>query len=212
VNYLGRINALIFIIVSYLTMFTIARSSIILFQFIFIVLLCVVGWGLGKQYDKVNFLAEKDPLTEIYNRRFVFTILPSILEIMDKKNEKLCVFVLDIDDFKSINNTFGHEMGDKVIQTFSTLLLNSTMKADIVARWGGDEFLVIAPFSNQMRSMILLERIEKGQQQLFEKLGVKISVSMGTATYPDDAKNINDLISIADKRMYESKSKRKSKQ
>jgi diguanylate cyclase (GGDEF)-like protein len=192
-------------------MFTIAHRSLIL-QFIYLVFLCIVGWWLGKQYDKVNFLSEKDPLTEIYNRRFVLTILPSMLEKVDKKKEKLSVFVLDIDDFKSINNTYGHKMGDDVIQTFSALLLNNTMKTDIVARWGGDEFLVIAPFSNKMRSMILLERIEKVQQQLFEKLGVKISVSIGNSTYPDDAKNINDLIRIADKKMYESKSKRKSLQ
>lgn len=88
-----------------------------LFQFpLFGIIATLSTWWLGGQYDKVKFLSEKDVLTKIYNRRFVIQIFPKILALVKRKNEKLSLLLIDVDNFKMINDTYGHEIGDQVLQ------------------------------------------------------------------------------------------------
>jgi diguanylate cyclase (GGDEF)-like protein len=165
----------------------------------------VGGWWAGKQYDKAKFYSEKDDLTAVYNRRFVYNIFPKLLKRVDITKSKLTVFVIDINDFKVLNDTYGHETGDAVIQSISNSLLKHTRKTDVVARWGGDEFVVLALYTDEIYPVVLLERIEKDLEQLSKKLRRNISVSVGKAVYPDEAKDLDSLIRIADNNMYISK-------
>jgi len=162
----------------------------------------------GKQYDKVKFFSERDNLTECYNRGFVDEIFPALLVRMNKKNEKLSLAILDCDNFKTINDTFGHEKGDLVLQELSTLLLTAVRKSDMVVRWGGDEFLIIAPYADKKDIEIIVNRVENELLEISQKLQIGISVSSGLATYPRDGKKINDLIHIADRNMYVLKNKK----
>ncbi|SMC92278.1 GGDEF domain-containing protein [Sporomusa malonica] len=163
--------------------------------------LCIAFWA-GKQYDKVKFYSEKDSLTGFYNRRFVDTLFPSLLAQMDRRNEKLSVAILDCDRFKDINDRYGHKKGDLVLQELSALLFTSIRKSDIVARWGGDEFLIIAPYADEEDIKVIISRFKNKLQELSQNIQIDISVSSGYAIYPSDAKTLDDLINIADSRMY----------
>jgi len=161
-----------------------------------------IAFWAGKQYDKVKFDSEIDSLTGFYNRRFVDNVLPSLLAQMDRKNEKLSIAILDCDKFKAINDRYGHRKGDLVLQEFSALLLTSIRKSDVVVRWGGDEFLIIAPYADDDDIKKILKRFNNELRELSKKMQITISVSSGYAIYPRDAKIIDDLISIADSKMY----------
>ncbi|XFO67319.1 hypothetical protein SPSIL_035140 [Sporomusa silvacetica DSM 10669] len=106
---------------------------------------CIVAWWMGKQYDRAKFYSEKDSLTGLYNRRYVDKVISSLLIQMNRKNAKLSICILDCDNFKYINDKYGHDKGDFVLQEFSRVLVATNKKSNIVARWGGDEFLIIAP-------------------------------------------------------------------
>lgn len=151
-----------------------------------------IAFKAGKQYDEVKFLSEKDSLTGCYNRRFVNEMFPNLLKQMNKQNEKLSLAILDCNNFKTINDTYGHKKGDLVLQELSALLLTKIRKSDMAVRWSGDEFLIIAPYADRKDIQIIVDRVENELQKVPKKLQIDISVSSGFATYPRDAKEIDD--------------------
>jgi diguanylate cyclase (GGDEF)-like protein len=171
------------------------------------ILAILICWWLGSQYDKVKFYSEKDVLTGIYNRRFVIQTFPRLLVRMDKINGKLRLFFIDVDNFKKINDIYGHEVGDKVLQYISGILLSNTTKKEIVARWAGDEFLIVSPFSDEKSEDVIIKRINNALKKLSEEINIDVSVSIGNSVYPNDSKTLDGLLSIADREMYEMKSK-----
>jgi diguanylate cyclase (GGDEF)-like protein len=175
---------------------------------VFIPLFSPFFWWLGLQYDKAKFLSQKDALTGLNNRRYISQITPKLIAQMDKKEKKLSISVIDCNNFKLINDHEGHKIGDQVLTTISDLLLKCTGKNDIVARWGGDEFLIVSPCSDMLKTKEISKKIEKSLCRLSNEIELDISVSIGLAVYPDDAKNIKDLLIIADRNMYECKKKR----
>jgi diguanylate cyclase (GGDEF)-like protein len=208
-KYTGRIVGVILVVVIGILMTTIHflkygkidNADII----VSIIMAFIVWFFIGRQYDRFKFLSEKDFLTEVYNRRFVYRTFKKLLSKIDMSKEKLSIFVVDIDKFKSINDTYGHEMGDQVLQRISNTLLNNTRKIDVVARWGGDEFLIIIPYTDQIRAEGIIKRIERELQELSKQMETDITVSIGTAIYPTDARTLDDLIRVADKNMYKVK-------
>jgi diguanylate cyclase (GGDEF)-like protein len=163
--------------------------------------LVFVYW-VGKKYDQVKFYSEKDSLTGLYNRRVIDTIFPILLAQTDRKKESLGILLLDCNNFKTINDTHGHIKGDLVLREVAASLLNATRKTDLVARWGGDEFLIIVPNTDEKKIKIVISRIETKLHQLSQKLQISISVSSGFSIYPQNATNLDDLIVVADKMMY----------
>lgn len=164
-----------------------------------------VAWWLGKQYDRAKFYSEKDALTGLYNRRFVDNVLPIFLAQMDRSKERLSLAILDCDNFKVINDTLGHKRGDEMLKEFSTALLRTVRKSDVVARWGGDEFLVIAPYAEKQDIEVVISRFKEELQKLSQSLKIELSISVGYAVFPDEANNIDELISNADSAMYAQK-------
>ena len=177
------------------------------YQFPFISLgIMLVFWWLGKQYDMVKFLSEIDPLTKIYNRRHIFQKFKKLSVLLDRKNEKLILFFIDINHFKMINDHYGHETGDEVLKCLSNLLVRTTSKTDIVARLAGDEFIIMTPFIEEKGRDRIMNEINKELIKLSEELNMNISVSIGTSEYPNDAKTLDGLLHIADQNMYKQKS------
>lgn len=166
----------------------------------------LVSWWLGKRYDMVKFLSENDPLTKIYNRRYIIHTFPKLSVLMDRKDKKLILFFIDINNFKMINDNYGHETGDKVLKHLSNLLVRTTSKRDIVARFAGDEFIIIAPFTEEKGKDIIINQINKELRKSSEELNLDISVSIGTSVYPNDANTLDGLLNIADQNMYKQKS------
>ena len=176
------------------------------YQFPFISIgVLVVFWWLGKQYDMVKFLSEIDPLTNIYNRRYLFHTFPKLSVLMDRKAEKLILFFIDINHFKMINDQYGHETGDEVLKKLSNLLVKTTSKRDIVARLAGDEFIILTPFIEEKDRERIMNEINNELIKLSEELNLNISVSIGTSEYPNDAKTLDRLLHIADQHMYKQK-------
>jgi diguanylate cyclase (GGDEF)-like protein len=164
-----------------------------------------IGWWLGKRYDKVKYLSEKDLLTECYNRRFVIDIFPKLKRLSDRKAQKLIIFLIDVDDFKSINDQFDHATGDRVLQLISSTLKKAFRDSDYIVRWGGDEFIGIFPCTDESGINELQIRLHNELNTLSNMVSEHVSVSVGYATYPDEGNELNDLIMIADRKMYSDK-------
>ncbi|AIF45112.1 GGDEF domain-containing protein [Virgibacillus sp. SK37] len=169
------------------------------------IILMIIGWYLGREYDKSVYKANRDPLTGLFNRRYVLDNIQKSFSKANRKSNKLAIILLDVNDFKQINDNFGHETGDQVLKCISDLLIDSFLSEDIVARWGGDEFLIVSPFADEKR---LNQKISHFKNSLKSK-DLKyngLSVSIGKAIYPSDDNTFESLISKADANMYRFKS------
>ena len=160
----------------------------------------------ARLYEEARKLADRDPLTGFYNHRFLHERLGEEVVRSQRGRRPLSVLMLDLDDFKLVNDTFGHLFGDRVL-TWTGELIRSTLRAsDIPARYGGDEFAVILPETDASEARVVAERIlEAFRDQAFvgEQRGpVPIAASIGVATFPSDGRTGTDLIAAADRALY----------
>lgn len=169
----------------------------------------LAAFGMGVLYDRVRALSFRDDLTPAYNRRFLTKVMPSFLAATTKKQRSLTVTLIDCDDFKKINDEHGHHTGDKVLQAIALLLSQNMRYDDYLVRWGGDEFLLIASDMEQHSVQTVLDRLNDELDSMSARMNMSLSVSAGTAAFPSDATGLEDLIRIADQRMYQSKLRRK---
>ncbi|AIF42140.1 pleD [Virgibacillus sp. SK37] len=168
-------------------------------------MLMIVGWYLGREYDKSVYKANRDSLTGLFNRRYVLDNIQKSFSKAKRKRNKLAIILLDVNDFKQINDNLGHETGDQVLKCISDLLIDSFASEDIVARWGGDEFLIVSSFTDET---MLNQKVShfKGSIKGKHWRHNGLSVSIGKAIYPSDDKTFESLISKADANMYRFKS------
>ncbi len=157
-----------------------------------------------------------DDMTELFNRRKFFEELKNEFEEIRKPHndvKEFCISFLDIDNFKSINDRFGHQFGDFIISETAAIIRASVRSGDIVFRFGGDEFLVIYKQTSKSGALAILERLcSTLRSTSFSKNGisVRITISGGIASSLE-ASDIDDLIHFADVRMYQAKQKGKDK-
>lgn len=172
-------------------------------------LLIVYGYLMGKQYDKMKFYSEKDELTGLYNRRFVVKTFEKIASFAERANSQLLLLVIDCDNFKQINDKYGHNKGDQILIAIAETLSKCTRKSDIVARWGGDEFLIIGHYKDEEGLQTLLKRLDNDLEKLSNQISLDVKVSIGSAIFPDQSQDLEELIKTADRHMYECKEQRK---
>ena len=160
-------------------------------------------------YKKTKVLAERDSLTDLFNRRRIGELLENEIERAKRKEEVFSVMMLDVDDLKLINDAYGHVVGDKLLVNVAKALKNSCRSVDLIGRYGGDEFMIILPYTHGEKAGVIAQRIcEKIRQQGLKINGIRnipIRLSIGVATYPFDSMLPKELITLADRRMYESK-------
>jgi len=157
-------------------------------------------------------LARFDSLTGCYNRGYALELLDRHLKLSQRNKSSILLAFLDIDGFKAINDTFGHDEGDKVLKEVAGLFKSILREIDIICRMGGDEFLLIFPDSSLKEVSLIINRLQKNLSQLNKtiKKDYSIKFSMGFSEYlPDKPKTLNELIRIADQRMYEEKKKKR---
>ncbi len=119
------------------------------------------------------------------------------------------VFFFDMDNLKQINDTFGHSTGDEAIVEFARALKENFRQEDMIIRYGGDEFVVVANVKACADALVILSRIEHHMEVINKGLPFKLSFSVGFSCFPDEGKNFNELLNLADKRMYEIKYSKK---
>jgi len=167
-----------------------------------------------KVFEEANHFSKCDSLTGLYNRGYFEDSLSGEISRARRYDTEFSILLLDLDDFKSVNDTMGHLAGDFVLKKVSNLIINEKREEDVVARYGGEELVVILPETNKVNTIIKAERIRKKIQDmslLFDGKKFKISVSGGIATFPQDAVEANKLIQCADQALYRAKGEGKNR-
>jgi diguanylate cyclase (GGDEF)-like protein/PAS domain S-box-containing protein len=165
-----------------------------------------------KMEEELHRLAHYDALTGSCSRGYGLALLEQQIKTAKRKKTTILLLYLDLDNFKYINDTFGHDEGDIVLKEVVKLFKFTLREVDIICRMGGDEFLLIFPDSFSKETSLIRSRLEKNLSQLNKRIKkyYQIKFSMGYSEYlPDKPKTLDELINIADQRMYEEKKKNK---
>ena len=153
--------------------------------------------------------AEKDGLTDLYNHRFFFEFLNKHILQAQRYQRPFTLILLDIDHFKVINDTYGHQCGDQILKDLAEILQDSVRKSDITARYGGEEFAVIMPETEIRGAAIAAENIRyKIQQHLFQvsaDQSIQFTISLGVVQFTESMKGVKELMGEADKCLYQAK-------
>ena len=161
-------------------------------------------------FDNVEKLSITDGLTKTFLRRHFSERFEEELVRAAAAGAKLSIVMIDLDHFKRCNDAYGHLVGDVVLREFVEVLRRNIREIDIVSRFGGEEFCVLLPETDKKSAFAVAERIRKAVEEheihAYDEI-VKITVSIGVSSFPDDAKSQEALIELADKALYESKEK-----
>jgi len=163
---------------------------------------------------KLRSLSIQDELTKLYNRRGFFALGEQQRKTAKREKRIVSIFFADLDDMKRINDTLGHEKGDQALKETASILQKTFRESDIIARIGGDEFVVLSLLDSKSDAGILTSRLEKNLDVVNrrETEPYRLSLSVGTAfSDPEDPCSLVELLTLADKRMYKQKSPKDSK-
>ncbi|WP_051560214.1 putative bifunctional diguanylate cyclase/phosphodiesterase [Marinobacterium jannaschii] len=187
------------------------QTKMLVLESILSTLLNVVGSvrAIYKYTKDLEYYATRDPLTNLYNQRMFWELLDYELDRCSRHDEKLAVLMIDLDNFKTINDGYGHSWGDRLLASFAELLQGEMRSGDMVARYGGDEFVIMLPGSS-------LEHAESTGQALLNKIRefsvmhdsgnpLQLTASIGIGLYPDHASNKKELFMFVDNLMYRAK-------
>lgn len=171
---------------------------------------------LEKLNNELVELSNRDPMTHLYNRRYFSEVSSKMLNLANRSNHTLSAIVLDIDNFKDINDNYGHAIGDKVIIATARSLENNVRKSDIVSRFGGEEFVILLYNVSLENLEIIAEKIRENIEELEIETNndlIEFTISLGATQYDSnlDVNNIEYTLNRADKALYEAKETGKNK-
>ena len=156
---------------------------------------------LKKTLLEVERLSNTDPLTGLYNRLNFTKVFDRELQRFNRYGQEFCIILMDIDHFKSVNDTYGHNIGDEVLKDVSKILTTQAREVDIVARWGGEEFIVLVTAGCSDGGCILAERIRKAiEGHEFPEVG-QVTMSLGVAVIRE-GDTLSALTARADEALY----------
>lgn len=166
-------------------------------------------------YREIKNAAKFDPLIGIYNRKTFFEVMEKKIKEDNDKNKKYAIIMIDLDNFKRVNDTLGHQFGDAVLINTATLIRGKLSYGDIIARYGGEEIIIyIDDAEDECKVFERVERIRKSVEfSVVEREGITkhITASFGLSFYPEDGSNVLEIIKSADQLLYKAKYTGKNK-
>ena len=166
---------------------------------------------LKKALEKEKNLARVDSLTGVANSRYFFDLAEKEIERSRRYRHPLTLLYLDCDNFKNLNDNFGHQIGNRFLNLLATILQNNTRTIDIVARLGGDEFAILMPETGEQIVPQAIQRLHTRLVDALRKKGWPVTLSMGAAIYLDPPASADELIKSADRLMLQAKSEGKNR-
>lgn len=164
----------------------------------------------ARLFDETQRLAILDGLTGLFNSRHFYNELKKEMERTERYAKPLSLILFDIDDFKKVNDSLGHQMGDSLLRELAQILPGLTRKTDLIARYGGEEFAILLPETSREHALATAERIRaKVETHVFpnapELPRGRMTISVGVSTFPLDASNLRDFVRAADIALYAAK-------
>ncbi|MBI5197909.1 MAG: diguanylate cyclase, partial [Nitrospirae bacterium] len=156
----------------------------------------------GRMRDLLERKANRDDLTDLYNRRYFEIRLEEEIARANQNKDTFVILLCDIDGFKAINDSWGHQAGDEALKTVAQCLKESTRGTDFVARWGGDEMVAFISNTGREGGLITAERIRKSVRKKREKADLDLDLSIGVTLFPEHGKNAHELLRLSDKALY----------
>ncbi|MFH1767987.1 MAG: diguanylate cyclase [Candidatus Omnitrophota bacterium] len=170
---------------------------------------------LEKDVDFYRELSIHDGLTNLYNHRYFHEIIEREINRADRYGHSLSLFMVDIDNFKRFNDSYGHMIGDVALRKIADLFKETLRKVDLLFRYGGEEFSVLLPETDAEGAFIVGERMRAAIESVsldFDGSNIEhLTISIGIATLPADTKNKEELINFSDKALYQAKQEGKNK-
>jgi diguanylate cyclase (GGDEF)-like protein len=189
------------------------------FDFDLASLFSLLGNNLSLIAEKIHLFKESqrlaitDNLTGLYNARHFYDVLNAEIARTERYKLPFSLVLFDIDDFKSLNDTYGHQAGDEVLNAVALAMKHMARKTDTIARYGGEEFIVVLPNTDQEKAFSLASRIKENVEStiFLSDKAVKVTLSGGVATFPQDAVDSKSLLYAADMAMYKAKGEGKDR-
>ena len=157
---------------------------------------------IQKNKSELENLANTDSLTGLYNRRHFYELINPLLSILKRENKVSAILMLDIDKFKNINDTYGHDVGDKILKDVTRVTSKNIRESDIFARFGGEEFIVFLPNTNHKSAILVAQKVRKSIENIRSVQDIKSTVSIGISEILDD---VGVAIKEADIALYRAK-------
>jgi diguanylate cyclase (GGDEF)-like protein len=153
--------------------------------------------------------ASIDDLTGLHNHRFLIDYLAQQVAIAERTRSPLALLMIDLDHFKVLNDTYGHQAGDTALTAFGQTLISSVRRSDLAARYGGEEFIVVMAGTGAVQARVVADKIRTAvadmQVELPEHPTLALTVSIGGAAYPEDTSSAGELLALADESLYRAK-------
>lgn len=184
-------------------------NTLVRFGF-FVVVAALLG-RIARSLQRERELARTDSLTGLANARWFYDFLAREIERVRRSGRSITLAYVDLDNFKSVNDTLGHPTGDRVLQTVSRSLGERTRRADVIARLGGDEFVLLLPDTDPDQVRAVIERTVAGVQETLERAQWPVTLSVGVVTVSQRLDSAEQLIKRADDVMYRAKASGKNK-
>jgi len=163
-----------------------------------------------KLTEKLRETSLRDALTGLYNRRFLEEYLANIVPQLTRNKKKIAILMIDMDHFKMVNDTYGHDAGDAILKRLSTTMLENIRESDVAFRYGGEEFIVVLnDIASDEDAIKIAEKLREKTKAMRLKVGsetLQKTISIGIAVFPDDAEQIWKCIKFADTALYSAKS------